>query len=584
MNESATTDNPQKTRHGKVFFADDAARALLSGRLDTLCSPDAQQWQKVKYNASRTVYRGEIDGQEIYLKHYHPRSLIQRLRRRLGSFDALREMRFSQYLSSRGVSTPSVLAAMCGDGMEWLATRGIRPCEPADIWYTRQLAAGGSGQRPIRQAMLELAKLVGKMHAAGVIHGDLHCGNILVRTNADPVRLVLTDLHRMRKRRRLSRRAKAANLAKLLHDRFDFTTRTQRLRFLKRYLQVSGVSSRLRGWQLMVEDFARRHRTRQYAHRDRRIFGLNKYFSPMKLPRGWRGHVVLASKRHLAGSQAAECTFTPDAWREVLRQPEKLFEGDDAEVVKDSRSSLVVRRRLNIGEHTVTVYLKRRRRKYAWKILADCFRPSRSIRAFWRGHALLTRQIATAMPLAALERRTGRFLRDSILITEAVEGQKLNTFLNTWLSYPPQDEKLLSVTQQRQLAQEVLWQLGRTVQRLHDNNFAHRDLKATNLLVRWSRGQSPEIVLVDLDGLKHMMWITSRRQFQGLMRLNVSLLKCPVVNHAGRLRMLLGYLRRPGSGRIHFKPYWRVLESWSARKLGQQIRSRRKRQKATRRT
>jgi hypothetical protein len=49
------------------------------------------------------------------------------------------------------------------------------------------------------------------------------------------------------------------------------------------------------------------------------------------------------------------------------------------------------------------------------------------------------------------------------------------------------------------------------------------------------------------------------------------------------MRMLLGYLRRPGCGRINFKPYWRVLEQWSASKLDQQIRSRRKRQKAARR-
>jgi hypothetical protein len=67
------------------------------------------------------------------------------------------------------------------------------------------------------------------------------------------------------------------------------------------------------------------------------------------------------------------------------------------------------------------------------------------------------------------------------------------------------------------------------------------------------------------------------------MRLNVSLLACPTVNHAGRLRMLLGYLRRPGCGRLDFKPYWRVLEAWSHRKIEEQIRSRRKRQKAARR-
>jgi hypothetical protein len=67
------------------------------------------------------------------------------------------------------------------------------------------------------------------------------------------------------------------------------------------------------------------------------------------------------------------------------------------------------------------------------------------------------------------------------------------------------------------------------------------------------------------------------------MRLNVSLLRCPAVSHAGQLRMLLGYLRGTGNGKVQFKPYWRMLEEWSARKLRRQIRDMRQRQKALRR-
>ena len=67
------------------------------------------------------------------------------------------------------------------------------------------------------------------------------------------------------------------------------------------------------------------------------------------------------------------------------------------------------------------------------------------------------------------------------------------------------------------------------------------------------------------------------------MRLNVSLLECPVVNRAGRLRMLLGYLRGPGVGQVNFRPYWQLLQDWSGRKIRHQIASRQLRQKALRR-
>ena len=71
----------------------------------------------------------------------------------------------------------------------------------------------------------------------------------------------------------------------------------------------------------MIEDFARRHRQRLYAKRDRRILSNNKYFKQIKLGRFWSGNVVLASKRCMAGSKAAHVVFDSDAWRQALVQP-----------------------------------------------------------------------------------------------------------------------------------------------------------------------------------------------------------------------------------------------------------------------
>ena len=566
-----------------MVFADAEASALLGGQIYELCHPDQARWEVVKHNPSRTVYRGCIGDEMIYLKHFHSRSLIHRLGRKLGLSDAMCEMQFAQRLASVGVPTVPVLAAMCDNGREWLASRAVWPVQPADAWHVEQIARGPDGRRKIQQAIVELARIVARMHAASVIHRDLHCGNVLVRTDGDRPRLVLTDLHRARRGRRLSRRAKAANLAQIFYDRYAFTTRTERLRFLRHYLLASGAEGALRGWHVLVEGFARRHTRRQLSQRDRRISGCNKYFTRLAPPGRWRGHAVLASKRRMAGSRAAEVFFEASAWQELLRDPEKLFEGPDVQAIKDSRSSKVLRRRLVVGGHAVEVFIKRRRRKHWWKAPLDCFRPGRAIRAFRHGHMLLARRIATALPLAALERRVGPVLADSILITEAVDAPKLNDFVDTWLSRRAVEQARLTVAEQRRLARDLYWQLGRLVQRLHDNSFAHRDLKATNILVRWTPGAVPEIVLVDLDGLRLRRHLTTRRRFQGLMRLNVSLLKCPAVYRTGRLRMLLGYLRRPGAGRINFKPYWRVLQRWSAKKLKQRIRSRRKRQKAARR-
>ncbi len=584
MDISEIIDKKNNPSHAKINFADAAAAKLISNRAQQFNQPEKSNgWSKVKQNASRTVYRGLIDGEEVYLKYFHRQSLFYRLLRSIGISDAKREMHFMQFLSGHGIKTASPLASMCSSGIEWLATRAVKPAEAADLWHQKQLARGPEGREKIRQITFQFAQMIGSMHSVGVIHDDLHTGNLMVRANGGKPELVLMDLHRASKRGHLSRRAKAANLAQLFHDRFNFTSRSERVRFLKNYILSSNARGTLRGWAILVEHFAQRHTRKLYAKRDNRTMGANRYFSPIKLSRGWKGHVVLASKRALGGSQAGKMEFGFDDWKKLLANPETLFLGPDIEVVKDSRSSLVVKRQIQVGQNRVDVFIKRSRRKKTWKAVLDCFRWARATKAFFLGHALLVRRIATVLPLVALEKRVGPFLTDNILITEASQSPHLNQFLHKWLSRPPRGDKHLSDSEQRQLAQEVLWQLGRLVQKLHDNNFAHRDLKASNLLVHWSLGMQPEIVLVDLDGVSRRRHLTTRRKFQGLMRLNVSLLQCPLVNHAGQLRMLLGYLRRPASGKINFKPYWRVLERWSAKKLRNQIKSRRKRQEEARR-
>lgn len=547
-----------------------------------LADPPKARWQVVKQNPVRTVYFGRWGGRDVYLKHFHVRSPLGRLLRRLRGHDAQREADLSRYLSRHGVATPEVLASGRKGKVSWVATAAVAAAEPADQWQRRQKALGRQGQRAIRQATVALAEMVAKMHAAGVVHGDLHCGNILVRTADGPPRPVLMDLHRVRRRLRLSRRARAANIAQLCYDRSPFTTRTQRLRFLRHYLKASAAPGSLRTWQVLVDDLARAHARRQYAKRDRRILRRGRYFSPIRLGSGWRGHVVLATKTPPPGSTAGGMTFSVDEWQKVLARPEALFTGD-RELVKDSPSSQVVRRRLTLGGRCLDVYVKRARRKYVRRLFTDCFRRSRAVRGFKVGHMLLNRRIGTALPLAALERRAGLVLLDNILITEAVPAMPVGQFLTTWLAPPGQAGVSLSAAQQHHLARQLPWRIGRLVQRLHDHGLAHRDLKAENLLVRWSPGQDLELILLDMDGFSRRESPGARRRFKGLMRLNVSLLECPAVNHAGRLRLLLGYLHRPGCGRVQFKPYWRALEAWSTRKLRERIDARRQLQKAARR-
>jgi serine/threonine protein kinase len=572
-------DNPPETRDKRVTYANTEARVLLCDQTNSMDAPSEENWTLVKQNSSRSVYRGTVGQTDIYLKHFHGRSLFHRIARILGVSQAAREMYYAKYLTASGVETPKPLSASTGKP-EWYAAVAVENAIPGDQWHQMQLDSGDPGRREINRATIALSELVARMHDSGVIHRDLHCGNILVTTRKNATKLILTDLHRLQRKVRLSRLARTANLAQLLHDRRDTTTRTQRLRFLKHYLAQSQLRGTLRGWEFMIDQMARRYTRKHHAHRDRRVNGKGRYFTTVSLDNHWKGLAILASKHRPPGSVAAGQVFTRQQWKEVLSRGESLLEGDDIEVIKDSPSGRVVRRRLKVGQTELDVHVKRPRRKRAWKVILDCLRPSRSLRAFRIGHQLMTRGVDTAVPLAAIEKRVAGFLTDSILITETVSALHLNQFLHVRLAHVT-DPQLsgLSQSKQESIARNVLDSLGLMVRRLHDNNLVHRDLKSGNILVHWTPQDGPNIVVIDLDGLKRVARISMRQRFQGLMRLNVSLLECTSVSHTGRLRMLLGYLRRPGIGRIQFKPYWRVLQQWSAKKLSQQITSRRKRQR-----
>jgi len=336
------------------------------------------------------------------------------------------------------------------------------------------------------------------------------------------------------------------------------------------------------GWLYLVSLFATRETQHQCKKRDRRILSNNSYFTRIKLNDGWRGNVILRSKRKPPGSTVADMTFSIEEWKEALAKPGSMT--SNGTVIKDSGSGTVVRREISVADKCLDVYIKRPRLKSKFKKLLSSFRKSRCKKAFTLGHELLTRSIPTALPIATLERRRFFILKDSMLITESVESSHLHGFMINEFGTSSQLRQEYTHQLQHRCYREIMMRLGKMVQRLHDNYYFHRDLKATNILISWNRKAKPlpDILLVDLDGLSHVRFMTCRRRFRGLMRLNVSLLQCPPVNNSGRLRVLIGYLDRFGARQMNFKPFWRQLEEWSSEKLQEQLRSRRKRQKAVR--
>jgi hypothetical protein len=123
---------------------------------------------------------------------------------------------------------------------------------------------------------------------------------------------------------------------------------------------------------------------------------------------------------------------------------------------------------------------------------------------------------------------------------------------------------------------ELIVRLARLIHDLHGRGIGHRDLKASNILVRSVRAsggrQPPEelqVWLIDLVGMTRQRKLRRARKVQNLARLNASFLQNPRIRRSDRLRFLQIYLKCALKGRSGWKRWWQQIEAASLAKAEQ---------------
>jgi hypothetical protein len=180
---------------------------------------------------------------------------------------AIRSWVQGQGLRERALPTPRPLAVfhrrrhgLCQEG--YLLTEKVPDAVELNRFVARLADRPARERRLVlRRAIEQVARLVRELHRRQLSHRDLKATNLLVQIGASPLastdfgdptfgRLSLIDLVGVRKHRRLTRRRRVQNLARL-HTSFcrdPLLTRTDKLRFLRAYLQW-GLFGRA-GWKL----------------------------------------------------------------------------------------------------------------------------------------------------------------------------------------------------------------------------------------------------------------------------------------------------------------------------------------------
>jgi tRNA A-37 threonylcarbamoyl transferase component Bud32 len=475
--------------------------------LEQLAEVDLLDGETLRVTPRRRVFR--IEGKpRLVVKHYVHRTLTKRLRMLFKGTPAMRE--WSRLEQARRVGLPVPQPYGYAQDRKIFPRQSVLVMEHIEGTIEVKKYLYGHPQTVPNnrwRVIHALAVLLRRAHDAGVRQRDLHLGNFLVRVGAVDLEIFLIDMAAVKFGASLTARMRWQDLAVLRGGTFAASA-TDALRFFRGYLAAPGKLSadgRTLAWQLERAGWA--HRLSLWRKRTKRPLANNRDF--VRIDRkGFKGF----------------------AWREEWAQKIDLFTQGPASllaranVVKDSRTTTV-------GMITVAgkdVFLKRYNCQGLGYMIKNAFRSSRAKRVWKLSHNCRLRGVPVALPLAYLERRQGRKLVDSYLMTAAVRGPNLKELLAATWSTP-------------RTKREWMGALARQMRRMHDRGMSHRDLKAENLIAQRSDQGQWKFYIVDFDGLRSRS-VSWRRRLKNIARLARDCASNAEITAADQVRFLKCYL------------------------------------------
>jgi tRNA A-37 threonylcarbamoyl transferase component Bud32 len=389
----------------------------------------------------------------------HP--LREAAKRALGRSPARREWLALSRLHAAGVPVPLPLAwGRLADGDEIVVSEWRE-----GVGLTSALAGAAE---PERTKILDaLREAIGRLHAAGFRHGDLHPGNLLV----EPDRITLLDLQRARPRRH--ERERLRDLAQL---EFSLTrigvppTEHGRLR------DLLGVGEALDpALRLFVRDYVR--------GRGRRVLKRGRNWSRVRV-----GHSL----------GLCEASIEPATLASWIQQSHALARGDPR---REGRVEITMAK-----AHGRALVIKRVAAGSWGRALADRVRGSSAARAFAAGQRLALLGEIAARPLGFLEERRFGLPVQSELVLEAVGQADLDAYR------PASDQAALCCARA----------LGAWLAECHAWGLHHRDLKAGNIRLS-ELGESFRFWWVDLEDVSIGARLPEDARVAALAQLNASL-------------------------------------------------------------
>lgn len=545
--------------------------------------------EPVKSNPLRSIYRLSCGRLEIYAKLYRPGGVGGLGKWAVRGGPGRREFESLRTAYARGA--PVALPLAYGSGLiggrvvSILITLSLgKTYSLEDLLWQRE----PPGEKELATVLSATANAVGKMHCSGIIHNDLHPGNISIADTRNEAYLM--DMQNVTIAQRQGhpsadplRNGRINNVAVLFAGIRHRANCALQEHFLRSYLESIQPGTR-RSEQWLCDYFNRvqisadRHDNKVARRRDRRCLRNSRYCRKLKLSDGWAGRVFLECKHPPKNSDLGRQRFETADWRATLTEPRKLT--TSGKIIKKGRRNTVISDHIILQAQQLDVIVKQYRFAEGARGLLETIRRSRGLRQWHRSNMLLNRHMPTAFPLAVLERRSGPLLRESIFVSQFIPNS-----INLCQMVRCGDFTSLEPTDRRDLAE----QLGEILGRLARFGLRHRDCKATNIVVgrepaKASRQEGQyRAYLVDLDGVSKRILppLTDIARHEAIIRLTASMIGFDEPNLRDLTRVFTAYLRNCGTSArkiVHNRPARRNL--WQKIALAAQKRAEKSRKRA----
>lgn len=179
----------------------------------------------------------------LYIKQYFCRSAWDFIKHLVRPSRAKRAFKASILLDENGFGTTGVIAMgerrygpFCG--ANFLITRELGDAKEIYTSFRNNWPGRSVDElRDKRRFIKALGETIGRMHRAGIFHGDMRAGNVFAKKSVDTWQFFFLDNERTRKFRRLRWHLRLKNLVQINMLQAQTISNTDRMRFLKSYIE-----------------------------------------------------------------------------------------------------------------------------------------------------------------------------------------------------------------------------------------------------------------------------------------------------------------------------------------------------------